>query len=89
MDKDRQSGKILFRSLSKNGLYPFRVSYPASDISPPAAFVGEQTSSTVWHKRLGHPSVSTLKSLLPALPLHGSITVTSRNSKVWFVGLWS
>lgn len=74
--QDRQSGKILFRGLSKNGLYPFRVSYPASDISPPAAFVGERTSSTIWHSRLGHPSVSTLKSLLPALPLHGSTAIS-------------
>jgi len=62
--KDRATGKTLLRGRSDRGLYSFP-SFPAFNNSPqPAAMVGERTSVSGWHSRLGHPAFRVLRPLL-------------------------
>lgn len=67
--QDRTTGKILFRGLSRNGLYPFP-SFNRS--SSTFAFLGAKTTASIWHQRLGHPSPTILQNLAPSLSLQGA-----------------
>ena len=53
--KDLVTRRLLLQGLSKHGLYPFP---PLSTkrFSSPRALLGERTSFTNWHSRLGHPA---------------------------------
>jgi len=67
--KDRATGKTLLRGRSDRGLYSFP-SFPAFNNSPqPAAMVGERTSVSGWHSRLGHPAFRVLRLLLSKFQL--------------------
>jgi hypothetical protein len=53
--KDLATRRLLLQGPSKHGLYPFP---PLSTkrLSSPHALLGERTSFTNWHSRLGHPA---------------------------------
>lgn len=59
-------------------MYPFLVSASVSSSTAPTdstasiAFTGERASAAIWHKCLGHLSLSTLQSLLSSFPLKGT-----------------
>jgi hypothetical protein len=50
--KDPMSGKILYHSPSRNGLYHW---FPPST-APPRVFLSERATFVDWHARLGHPT---------------------------------
>jgi hypothetical protein len=53
--KHLASRRLLLHRPSKHGLYPFPSLSNKSSFSP-CALIGEQTSFTNWHSRLGHPA---------------------------------
>ncbi|KAK1626474.1 hypothetical protein QYE76_000831 [Lolium multiflorum] len=55
--KDLATGRLLLRSNSRGDLYPFH-----GDPHPAAAF-SVSTTRDLWHKRLGHPSDSSLSKI--------------------------
>ncbi|KAM2702412.1 hypothetical protein EV2_004130 [Malus domestica] len=59
--QDKATGRILFKGICSNGLYPIPSlanHHPASQksILQPTAFLGQLVTFTIWHSRLGHPS---------------------------------
>ena len=75
--KDRPTGRVLLRGLSRNGLCLFPSAFnklPSSSF----AFVGERTSPTQWHSRLGHPAFRIVHHVLSKfdLPVISSKTIT-------------
>ena len=64
--QDKVTGRIMFKGLCSDGLYPIPVAARTSSSSSrsPVAFLGQQVSSTLWHSRLGHPSNSVVSSIL-------------------------
>jgi transposase InsO family protein len=72
--QDLPSGKVLYKGLSRNGLYPIHT-HPPSSVSPPSvtasssvsAFLSSKNKWQLWHQRLGHPSDRVLVSSLPSL----------------------
>lgn len=67
--QDRTIGKIHFRGLTKNGLYPFPVSAYASPsfVTTSIAFLGVKTTTGTRHQCLGYPTGSTFQKLLVGL----------------------
>jgi transposase InsO family protein len=68
--QDLPSGKVLYKGLSKNGLYPIHThsSSPSVTASPSvSAFLSSKNKWQLWHHRLGHPSDRVLVSALPSL----------------------
>lgn len=59
---------MLFRSLSRSGLYPFP-SFNKS--SSPTALLGVKTT-TISYQRLGHPALPILQKLAKSIELHGT-----------------
>ena len=53
--KDLASRRLLLHKPSKHGLYPFSSSFNKVS-SFTCALIGERTSFTNWHSRLGHPA---------------------------------
>ncbi|XP_070667888.1 uncharacterized protein [Malus domestica] len=80
--KDKATGRILFRGLCSNGLYPIH-SLATTTLSVPhpklqaKAFLGQLVNSTIWHGRLGHPSNS-----IVSLMLHKSNITCAKDSVV-------
>ncbi|GKV09611.1 hypothetical protein SLEP1_g21084 [Rubroshorea leprosula] len=70
--KDRNTGVILLRGQNKNGVYEFPVVNHSQ--SQPSALVGECTSVTDWHARLGHPSSKVQNKIFSEI----SLPVTSK-----------
>ena len=66
--KDRVSGKVLLRGLSKNGLYIFPTSFNKRLVRP-QALVGERTSVSKWHSRLGHPAFRVVSQIISRFKL--------------------
>ncbi|KAB1213363.1 Retrovirus-related Pol polyprotein from transposon TNT 1-94 [Morella rubra] len=64
--KDLRTGKILLQGLTSNGLYTLPASGTSvlASHSTPQVSVGERTSPSHWHQRLGHPSLSIVRHLL-------------------------
>jgi len=58
---DLQRGVVLFQGLCKNGLYPI---FPTLSSSSKQAFSSSLASSSLWHRRLGHPSNKVLRTLV-------------------------
>jgi transposase InsO family protein len=72
--QDLPSGKVLYKGLSRNGLYPIHThphssaSTPSVTVSPSvSAFLSSKNKWQLWHQRLGHPSDRVLVSSLPSL----------------------
>lgn len=59
--KDLSTGAVLADSLNKSGLYE----WPSLQIQTPVMnHVSTSISLSRWHRRLGHPNVRTLKTVL-------------------------
>jgi hypothetical protein len=66
--KDLASRRLLLQRLSKHGLYPFpSLSNKRSFF--PRALIGERTSFTNWHSRLGHPAFKIVSSIISRFSL--------------------
>jgi histone deacetylase 1/2 len=59
--KDQATQRILFRGPCRGGLYPLM---PNSYESSKQAFITIKPSSTMWHRRLGHPSSFIVQQVL-------------------------
>jgi hypothetical protein len=67
--KDHVSGKILLHGRSNNGLYSIPT-LSSSNKSPSAsALMGERTTISDWHSRLGHPALQVVCRLLSRFQL--------------------
>lgn len=60
--KDRPTGRVVLQGQIKNGLYHFNNAAPNK---PPVstAFLSTSSSLHLWHSRLGHPMMRTVRSL--------------------------
>ena len=67
--------RLLLHGLSKHRLYPFPSLSNKSSFSP-CAFIGERTSFTNWHSRLGHPAFRIVSSIISRF---GLPTVVNKN----------
>jgi hypothetical protein len=67
--EDRATGKPLLRGRCNHGLYSFLSLSASNNFSQPAAMVGERTSVSGWHCRLGHPTFRVLQPLLSKFQL--------------------
>ena len=76
--KDRTTGKVLLRELSKDGLYLFPSAFNKIPSSS-SAFVGERTSPNQYHSCLGHPAFRVVRHVLSrfSLPFCSNKTVHS------------
>ncbi|KAM1365588.1 hypothetical protein PS1_044272 [Malus domestica] len=74
--KDRILGKMLLWGPVRDGFYPFQDSSTSSNSSH-TALLSIKAPVKVWHRRLGHPSSSILRSVISnhTLALHGKSTV--------------
>uniref|UniRef100_A0A2N9I7A2 Uncharacterized protein n=1 Tax=Fagus sylvatica TaxID=28930 RepID=A0A2N9I7A2_FAGSY len=63
---DLATRRLLLQGPSKHGLYPFP---PLSTkrLSSPRALLGERTSFTNWHSRLGHPAFRIVSQVISSL----------------------
>ena len=59
--QDKTSKAVLSRGFHSNGLYQFS--------TPPKAYVSQTISSTLWHKRLGHPSIAKFNTIAKSVPI--------------------
>ena len=64
--KDFSSGRLLYNGLSEYGLYPIHGAILPESSSPPQSFHTSaiNTSSQLWHNRLGYPQQSVLHHVL-------------------------
>lgn len=58
---DLQTGVLLFQDLCKYCLYPI---FPTPPLGPKTVFSSIVVSSSLWHRRLGHPSNRVLNLLV-------------------------
>jgi hypothetical protein len=69
--QDLPSGKVLYKGLSENGLYPIHTTHPSIQTNTGfpsiSAFLSSKNKWQLWHHRLGHPSDRVLVSALPSL----------------------
>jgi histone deacetylase 1/2 len=82
--QDKVLGKILYKGLSKQGLYPIPFDLPllqASSLtktdSSPSAFVGKLNKQSLWHRRFGHPSYEVVRHMLNKCNIRSSCDVQS------------
>lgn len=71
--KDSSTHTTLLRGPTKHGLYVF----PTTTSAPPTACVGERTSVSSWHHRLGHHSLRLVQQVLSKFQLPVSTTTSS------------
>ncbi|CAN6575988.1 unnamed protein product [Malus baccata var. baccata] len=64
--EDKTTGRILYKGMCHNGLYPIILprSHLAINKGKIAAFLGKQVTVSIWHKRLGHPSNTIVSQVL-------------------------
>uniref|UniRef100_A0A2N9EVL6 Integrase catalytic domain-containing protein n=1 Tax=Fagus sylvatica TaxID=28930 RepID=A0A2N9EVL6_FAGSY len=79
--KDIRTGQVLLHGLSRDGLYPI----PLQRLSIRkarglTAFLGIQTSASVWHHRLGHPAMVTVHRVIT----HNKLPITGSGDKTDF-----
>ena len=61
--KDLSTGIRLLQGRTKDDLYEWPLSYPKSSVSY-VSYPDTKTTISQWHHRLGHPSASTLKTIV-------------------------
>uniref|UniRef100_A0A2N9FS43 Reverse transcriptase Ty1/copia-type domain-containing protein n=1 Tax=Fagus sylvatica TaxID=28930 RepID=A0A2N9FS43_FAGSY len=74
--QDLPTGRLLYKGLSKNGVYPIQPSTLFNFVSNKTACTAHSVSShkwQLWHSRLGHPSNKVLSNLFPSLQCNSSI----------------
>ncbi|KAI5327629.1 hypothetical protein L3X38_027025 [Prunus dulcis] len=59
---DKLTKQIVLQGKSNHGLYHI----PLAPSSAPVAYLGQQIKSSLWHKRLGHPTNEVVKLMLQA-----------------------
>ncbi|KAM1079012.1 hypothetical protein ACFX2B_013622 [Malus domestica] len=76
--KDLSSGRTLFKGPVNEGFYPF---HPASSsaVHPKALTATVKASNTMWHQRLGHPSVK----ILHKLAANSCISISNSRNKAF------
>jgi hypothetical protein len=63
--KDNLTGEILLQGPSEGGLYPVHLkNFSKNKLQRLTAFIGVQTSPSIWHKRLGHPHSKVLQKII-------------------------
>jgi hypothetical protein len=75
--QDLPTGKVLYKGLSKNGVYPIHSSTFFNSAQNKTACVAQSVSPQkwqLWHSRLGHPSNKVLSSMFPSLQCNASLT---------------
>jgi hypothetical protein len=67
--QDLPTGRLLYKGLSKDGVYPIHSSQFCSSASPKSAYLTSSSALKwqLWHSRLGHPSAKVLHSIFPSL----------------------
>jgi hypothetical protein len=67
--QDIPTGRLLYKGLSKNGVYPIHSQLFSSAFNNTACTAQSFSSEKwqLWHSRLGHPSAKILTSLFPTL----------------------
>uniref|UniRef100_A0A2N9GWX8 Integrase catalytic domain-containing protein n=1 Tax=Fagus sylvatica TaxID=28930 RepID=A0A2N9GWX8_FAGSY len=75
--QDIPTGRLLYKGLSNNGVYPIQSSLLLNSAVNKRACVAQSASSekwNLWHSRLCHPSAQVLNTIFPSLsscnPLH-------------------
>jgi transposase InsO family protein len=75
--KDNLTGEILLQGPSVGGLYPVNLKFFSKNkLHRLTAFLGAKTSSSTWHKRLGHPHHRIFQQIMSSnqLPIASSKT---------------
>ena len=67
---------FFFRVAVRMGSIHFGTSSSLLQPTAPTVFFGERSSIDVWHKRLGHPSSSSLQHLLHDIPIRGTSSMS-------------
>uniref|UniRef100_A0A2N9J9Y4 Integrase catalytic domain-containing protein n=1 Tax=Fagus sylvatica TaxID=28930 RepID=A0A2N9J9Y4_FAGSY len=63
--KDIRTGQALLHGHSRDGLYPIPLHrFPSPKTSGLTAYLGLQTSTHIWHHRLGHPAMPIVQRIL-------------------------
>jgi transposase InsO family protein len=73
--QDLPTGRLLYKGLSKNGVYPIQSSTLFNSVCNKTACTAHSVPSQqwqLWHSRLGHPSNKVLSSLFPHLQCNSS-----------------
>ena len=69
--KDLNTRAILLMGEPKDAVYEWPTTFPSITSSPMFAFSNVKTTSSEWHFRLGHPSLTIMKNIISkcSLPL--------------------
>jgi hypothetical protein len=63
--KDNLTGEILLQGPSEGGLYPINLkNFSKNKLRKLTAFRGAKTSSSIWHRRLGHPHLKIFHKII-------------------------
>jgi len=77
--KANLTGEILLQGPSEGGLYPVNLKqFSKNKLSRFTAFLGAKTSSSTWHRRLGHPHFWILQQIINSNQL--PVTTSKTNS---------
>jgi hypothetical protein len=80
--QDLPTGRLLYKGLSKDGVYPIHSSQFCTSASSKTACLASSSAQTweLWHSRLGHPSAKVLHTIFPSLSSCNSLEFNSVNS---------
>jgi hypothetical protein len=80
--QDLPTGRLLYKGLSKDGVYPINSSQFCTSASSKTACLASSSAQKweLWHSRLGHPSAKVLHTIFPSLSSCNSLAFNSVNS---------